>query len=36
MELVVFVNSRVDRQLGTTNNLRELVKQTYEDNLLPP
>ncbi len=36
MELVVFVNSRVDGQLGTSNNFRDLVKQTYLDNLLLP
>ena len=35
MELVVFVNSMVDGQLGT-NNFREVVKQAYEDSLLPP
>jgi CubicO group peptidase (beta-lactamase class C family) len=33
MELVVLVNSLVAGQLGSTNNFRELVKQTYLDNL---
>jgi hypothetical protein len=33
MELVVFVNSMVAGQLGSTNNLREVVKQAYLNNL---
>lgn len=33
MELVVFVNSMVDGQTGATNNFREVVKQTYLNNL---
>jgi hypothetical protein len=35
MELVVFVNSMVDGQLGT-NNFRQVVTQAYQDNLLEP
>src|SRR5262249_21035736 len=31
MELVVFVNSMVDGQLGTSNNFRYVVTQTYLD-----
>ena len=33
MELVVFVNSMVDGQLGTSNNFRDVVKQMYVDSL---
>jgi hypothetical protein len=33
MELVVLVNSMVAGQLGSMNNFRELVKQTYLNNL---
>ena len=33
MELVVFVNSMVDGQIGTTNNFRQVVTQAYLDNL---
>jgi hypothetical protein len=33
MELVVFVNSMVAGQLGSTNNLREVMKQAYLNNL---
>jgi CubicO group peptidase (beta-lactamase class C family) len=33
MELVVFVNSMIDGQLGTSNNFRKVVTQTYLDNL---
>jgi hypothetical protein len=33
MELMVLVNSMVAGQLGSTNNFREVVKQTYLDNL---
>jgi hypothetical protein len=33
MELVVFVNSMVDGQFGSSNNFRDLVKQAYVDNI---
>ena len=33
MELVVFVNSRVDGQTGATNKFRRVVTQAYLDNL---
>lgn len=36
MELAVFVNSMVDDQTGSDNHFREVVKQTYLDNLTQP
>ena len=33
MELVVLVNSMVARQIGSTNNFRQVVTQAYLDNL---